>query len=62
VNWVRISKAATDGGYAKNTIRMKIQNGVWLHGVIWTRAPDGCIFIDLAAVDKWVEGQAILPP
>jgi hypothetical protein len=61
VKWVRISKAALDTGYTEKAIRSKIQNGVWLQGVIWIKAPDGSIFIDLGAVEKWIEGQVLLP-
>jgi hypothetical protein len=62
VKWVRIKLAAEKTGYTEKAIRNKIQCGIWLMNVIWRKAPDGCIFINLEAVEKWVEGQAILPP
>lgn len=61
IDWVRISKAAEATGYSEKAIRRKIQDGVWLHGILWTKAPDGCIFINLEAVETWIKSQINLP-
>jgi hypothetical protein len=57
MNWVRIKKAAEYSGYTEKAIRRKMQDGVWLQGILWTKAPDGCIFINLEAVETWIKSQ-----
>jgi hypothetical protein len=55
--WVRISVAAASLGYTVNAIRCKIKKGVWILGVHYRKAPDGCIFLNLQAIDRWIEGK-----
>ena len=31
-----------------------------LQGILWTKAPDGCIFVNLDAVSSWIENE--MPP
>jgi hypothetical protein len=58
MNWVRITKFSELSGYTEKAVRRKIQDGIWLQGDIWQKAPDGCIFINIEAVEAWVQGQA----
>jgi hypothetical protein len=53
---IRAAEAAT--GYSEKAIRRKIEDGVWIEGKHWRRAPDGHIFIDLAALNAWIMGDA----
>lgn len=57
INWVRIHKAADVTGYTEKAIRRKIEQGDWVQGLLWTKAPDGCIFINLGAVETWITSQ-----
>lgn len=52
-----ISKFSADSGYSEKAIRRKIEDGVWLDGHHYKRAPDGHIMIDVEGVERWVEGQ-----
>jgi hypothetical protein len=42
-------------GYTRKSIRRKIEEGVWLEGQEYRRAPDGRILVDLDGYQKWVE-------
>ncbi len=58
VRWVRISRFCELTGYTKDAVYTKIQRGHWLEGVLWKRAPDGNILMNLEAYEKWVEQAA----
>jgi hypothetical protein len=61
MKWVTIKKAAEMSGYTPKAIERKIQNGVWLQGVVWIKAPDGHILISPDGIDQWAEGQVVAP-
>lgn len=43
-------------GYTQKAVRRKIEEGVWVEGREYRRAPDGHIIIDLTGYERWVEG------
>jgi hypothetical protein len=57
---VTIPKAAAETGYTEDAIRSKIKRGEWLEGVVWIKAPDGRILIDLEGYEKWATGEVSL--
>jgi hypothetical protein len=59
LRYVTIGKFAAESGYTEEAIRAKIKNGVWLHGSVWIKAPDGRNLIDIQGYERWVEGQMI---
>jgi hypothetical protein len=52
-----IQKAADQIGYSEKAIQRKIQDGVWIEGYEYVRAPDGRILIDLGGFERWARGQ-----
>jgi hypothetical protein len=54
--YVRIRRAAELTGYSAKAINRKRETGRWPEGLLWHRAPDGSILIDLEGYAKWVEG------
>lgn len=50
-----IKTAALCTGYTAKAIYRKIEEGIWVEGVHWRKAPDGHIFIDLNGVNAWIE-------
>ena len=58
MNWVLIKRIVEMLGYTDDAIRAKIKRGVWREGIHWRKAPDGRIFINLKAIQAWVEGKA----
>ncbi|WP_226998420.1 excisionase [Tardibacter chloracetimidivorans] len=51
-----MKKFADLTGYTEKAVYRKIEDGVWLDGREYRRAPDGNICIDLEGYQKWVEG------
>jgi hypothetical protein len=41
-------------GYTPKAMDRKREEGYWLKGVHWFRAPDGRIHYDIEAIEKWV--------
>lgn len=44
-------------GYTQKAVRRKIEEGHWLEGMQYMRAPDGHILIDMRGYELWVESQ-----
>ena len=55
MKWVLINKVIELIGYSDDAIRAKIAKGVWLSGTHWKKAPDGRLFFNLEAIQKWIE-------
>lgn len=55
VRYVRLPRFEQLTGYTQKAVRRKIENGVWLEGSEYRRAPDGRIMVDLEGYKKWVE-------
>ncbi|MEM7069925.1 MAG: excisionase family protein [Pseudomonadota bacterium] len=58
VKWVRQDIFGTDTGYSIKAITRKRQEGIWLEGIHWKKAPDGHIMINTVEYDNWVENAA----
>ncbi|MGI4846551.1 MAG: excisionase [Janthinobacterium lividum] len=43
-------------GYSEKAVRRKIQDGIWLNGKEYKKAPDGHITMNLEGYYKWVDG------
>ncbi|KIG08599.1 excisionase [Caballeronia concitans] len=57
-HYVTVSLAAVITGLSEKAIRRKIEDGKWREGREYRRSPDGGVFIDLRAYEKWVEQAA----
>lgn len=44
-------------GYTEKAVRRKIEDGKWLEGKHYKKAPDGHINMNLRAYYAWVEGK-----
>jgi hypothetical protein len=55
--YVRLPVFEAMTGYSTKAVRRKIEEGVWLEGRQYRKAPDGHILIDLHGYETWVEGQ-----
>lgn len=53
--YVTIKMAAAQTGLSEKAIRRKIEDGVWLEGREWRRAPDGRLYISMRGYQAWVE-------
>lgn len=55
VQYVLIPVFSSLTGYSEKAVRRKIEDGIWLEGKHYRRAPDGRISMDLQEYTKWVE-------
>jgi hypothetical protein len=55
VRWVLIPLFATLTGYSEKAVRRKIEEGIWLQGKHYQKAPDGRITMNMQAYYAWVE-------
>lgn len=53
--YVKLPLFEAISGYTEKAIRRKIEEGHWLEGKQFRRAPDGHILIDLEGYYRWVE-------
>jgi hypothetical protein len=57
LNWVKLSKYCEQSGDTPDAVHAKRRKGWWLDGIHWRLAPDGNIWINLEAVNAWVENK-----
>lgn len=59
VRYVRLPVFEAISGYTSKSVQRKIEDGVWLEGREFRRAPDGHILVDLEGYARWVEGLRV---
>jgi hypothetical protein len=55
VRYVLLKTFEAHSGYSPKAVARKIEDGVWMEGREYRRAPDGHILVDLPGYEKWVE-------
>lgn len=55
--YIKLSRFEHLTGYTEKAVRRKIEEGIWLEGREFRRAPDGHILVDLQGYEKWVENR-----
>jgi hypothetical protein len=58
VKWMLIPAFCALTGYSAKAVRRKIEDGIWVQGKHFRKAPDGHITMDLQEYYKWVEQAA----
>lgn len=53
--YITVSLAAVATGLTEKAIRRKIEDGKWLEGREYRRAPDGGVFVSIDGYKKWLE-------
>ncbi len=56
--YVTIKGAAAAMGLSEGSVRKRIERGIWLEGKHWRKAPDQRIYVDLRAIEAWIESGA----
>lgn len=59
LRWMLVPLFCTLTGYTEKAVRRKIEDGIWLQGKHWRKAPDGHVTIDIQAYYRWVERQDV---
>lgn len=57
MKWKTLDKFSQESGMSKESIRALKKKGVWRDTVHWTKAANGRIFINIVAVEQWIEGK-----
>ncbi|SFD03667.1 excisionase [Collimonas sp. OK412] len=57
IQWVLIPVFSTLTGYTEKAVRRKIEDGIWIQGKHYQKAPDGHITMNMQGYYKWVEGD-----
>ncbi|MDY7538755.1 excisionase [Undibacterium sp. 5I1] len=58
-NWVLINKFCELKGYSEDAVRAKIKRREWEKEVLWRKAPDNRIVINVTAVNLWMGGSHV---
>jgi hypothetical protein len=53
-----VALASTIIGLSEKAIRRKIEDGKWIEGREYRRAPDGGIFVSIDGFSAWIEGRS----
>ena len=59
MRYMRVAKFCDETGWTDRAVRRKIQDGVWVEGKQYRRAPDGNVLIDVEGYERWVEGERV---
>lgn len=54
--FVTVNLCSTITGLTRSAINKRMGEGQWTEGRQWRRAEDGSIWIDMLAVERWVQG------
>jgi hypothetical protein len=57
LEWVLIPVFSQLTGYSEKAVRRKIEEGVWIEGRHYRRAPDGRLTMNMQRYYDWVEGN-----
>jgi hypothetical protein len=57
IEWVLLPLFCSLTGYTEKAVRRKIEDGVWLQGRQFRKAPDGRITMNIQEYYKWVEQE-----
>lgn len=55
-DYVTVKLAAAITGLTEKAIRRKIEDGKWVEGREYRKAPDGHVLISVRGYTRWVEG------
>ncbi len=55
LQWVLIPAFSTMTGYTEKAVRRKLEDGVWVIGKHYKKAPDGRVTMNLQEYYNWVE-------
>lgn len=57
MKWKTLDQFSKESGMTKESIRALKKKGIWREKIHWTKAANGRIFINLVAVEQWIEGK-----
>ncbi|WP_415906260.1 hypothetical protein ACMXYX_15840 [Neptuniibacter sp. QD72_48] len=57
MKWKTLDKFSEESGMTKESIRALKKKGIWREKLHWAKAENGRIFINVIAVERWIEGK-----
>jgi hypothetical protein len=57
LEWVLIPVFSQLTGYSEKAVRRKIEDGVWIRGRHYRKAPDGRMTMNIQCYYAWAEGK-----
>ncbi|WP_394165656.1 hypothetical protein [Neptunomonas phycophila] len=57
MKWKTLDKFSEESGMTKEAIRALKKKGIWREKLHWVKAANGRIFINVGAVEQWIEGK-----
>lgn len=57
--WKTLDKFSQESGMTKESVRALKKKGQWCEKIHWKKAPNGRIFINTLAVEKWIQGLPV---
>lgn len=58
IKWIKMEKFCELTGYTRKAIERKRQEGIWIEGKHWKKAPDRHIMINLEEFNQWIDDVA----
>jgi len=57
MDWKTLEKVAEESGLSKESLRALQKKGQLRERVHWVKAPNGRIFLNIKAVERWIIGK-----
>ncbi len=57
LKWVKVNKYCQLSGDTLEAVRAKRRKQIWKDGVHYAKGQDGCFYINVMAVEQWVESN-----
>jgi len=57
MKWKTLDKFSQESGMTKESIRALKKKGILREKIHWIKAENGRIFINVVAVERWIEGK-----
>lgn len=57
--WVRLKKLCELTGETDDGVRSSISGGMWPEGLMWRKAPNGRIYVNVENYNRWIEGKPL---
>ncbi len=55
--YLTIKGAAAAMGLSEGAVRKRLERGIWLENKHYRKAPDSRIYIDMRAIEAWIESK-----
>ncbi|CAJ48888.1 excisionase family protein [Bordetella avium] len=61
MKWVKLTKYCALSGDTPDAVYAKNRKRIWIEGIHYRKVEDGCIWINIEEVEKWVAQVPVQP-